>query len=137
MREIAQRPRSAALDAVRVMSIIAIVAGHAWTRDRTALAVYPWHVPVFFFLTGYLWSGRRSLEDEARRRLSTLGRPYVFWLIVLAVPTVVLIGSEADERISGALRGGTQAIQPFTTFWFVSVLLATTLLFRGSSQMRV
>lgn len=91
--------RSVGVDTVRVIAIVAIVAGHAWTRDRSALVVYPWHVPLFFILSGYLWSGRRSLDQEARRRLETLGRPYLFWLLVL-------IASNAHRPWPGGERPG-------------------------------
>lgn len=128
--------RSVGVDTVRVIAIVAIVAGHAWTRDRSALVVYPWHVPLFFILSGYLWSGRRSLDQEARRRLETLGRPYLFWLLVLIASTLIVLGPEARDRVIGALRGGAEALQPFTTFWFVSALLVTVLCSRSCSTHR-
>lgn len=65
MRHTPAPSRSVGIDVVRVIAIVAIVAGHAWTRVRSALVVHAWHVPVFFILSGYLWSGRRSLRQEA------------------------------------------------------------------------
>lgn len=127
------RPRSGGIDAVCTLGILAIVAGHAWTRDATALAFYTWHVPVFFFLSGYLWSGRRSFGGEVRQRLATLGKPYVFWLVVLAALTAVVLpvaGEDPDNRLMGAVYGGAAAVQPFTTFWFVSVLLVAVLVYK-------
>lgn len=73
--------------------------------------------------------GTPLAQAGGRRRLETLGRPYAFWLVALIAPTIVVLGPEATDRIAGALRGGAAALQPFTTFWFVSALLATTLLF--------
>ncbi|MGK9149030.1 acyltransferase family protein [Plantibacter flavus] len=126
--------RSVGIDALRVVGIVAVIAGHVWSADPVLAAlVYPWHVPVFFFLTGYLWSSGRSLGDEWRKRSQTLGIPYIAWFLVIMVFFVgrQVLGSGLDLQADlMQLAGGANATRPFTTFWFVSVLLATALLYR-------
>jgi fucose 4-O-acetylase-like acetyltransferase len=126
------RERSAGVDAVRVLGVIAVIAGHVWASGPIPHWVYPWHVPVFFVITGYLWSDRRSLAAEAHRRFTTLGRPYLAWLVMLiaAVAAAAWLrgGASPGPAITGALWGGAHATRPFTTFWFVSGLLFTVLL---------
>ena len=109
----------------------AIDAGHAWTREVTGDWLYPWHVPVFFILSGYLFAPERSLRAEATRRLRSLGQPYLFWFLVL---TAVLLGRGFDDtgaRIIRGMIGGGVAGMPYITFWFVSTLFFVTLLFRA------
>ncbi|WOO96347.1 acyltransferase family protein [Micrococcus terreus] len=102
------------------------------------MAFYTWHVPVFFFLSGYLWSGRRTFTGEVRQRLESLGKPYLFWLVVLAALTAVVLPAtyeDPSQRLLGALYGGAAAVQPFTTLWFVSVLLVSVLLYKAISPL--
>ena len=68
--------RLAGIDVLRVLGIIAVIVGHGWGQvDWVRAAIYSWHVPLFFVLTGYFWSSDRSMSDEARRRGDSLARP--------------------------------------------------------------
>ncbi|MFL6065424.1 MAG: hypothetical protein ACJ72G_12205 [Friedmanniella sp.] len=44
--------RSGGIDALRVLAILAVVLGHVWLSDFVYKLVCPWHVAIFFFLTG-------------------------------------------------------------------------------------
>lgn len=129
------KQRSSAIDAVRVLGIIAVVAGHVWEAQLTPF-VYTWHVPLFFFLTGYFWSAKRSIANEAKRRGRVLGLPYVTWLVIIGIPYALsqLSGGLSLSTFAGPLYGGGAAVRPFTTFWFVSVLFFTALLYRAISS---
>ncbi|HEV7957819.1 MAG: acyltransferase 3 [Microbacteriaceae bacterium] len=122
--------RSAALDAVRVIGVTAVVAGHAIPDEGFREVLFAWHVPVFFFLSGYLWNRRRGLRDEWLSRSRSLAKPYLFWLAVIGVPYVIVLLSSGGGDWIGPLLGGANANEPFTTFWFVSVLFFSALLFR-------
>lgn len=126
--------RSGAIDAVRVLGIVAVVVGHSWNLTAVNLATYTWHVPLFFFLSGYLWRARRQLRDELRIRWRTLARPYAAWFVLVGVALVGLSAIRGNPPdfgfFLGPLYGGYLAVSPYTTFWFVSALFATTLLTR-------
>ncbi|MET3768220.1 fucose 4-O-acetylase-like acetyltransferase [Marisediminicola sp. UYEF4] len=127
--------RSAALDAVRVLGVAAVVVGHAIPDEGFRTALFGWHVPLFFFLSGYLWKrNRNGIRDEWRSRWRSLAGPYLFWLAVIGVPyAIVLVTTSAERDLDdwiGPLLGGANANEPFTTFWFLSVLLFSVLLFR-------
>jgi fucose 4-O-acetylase-like acetyltransferase len=127
--------RSAAIDAVRVMGVVAVVVGHAIPDEGFRAALFGWHVPVFFLLSGYLWKPNRdSIRDEWRSRRRSLAGPYLFWLVVIGVPYAIALLAVPGERDLdgwvGPLLGGANANEPFTTFWFVSVLLFSVVLFR-------
>ncbi|QMU97969.1 acyltransferase [Microbacterium esteraromaticum] len=129
--------RSGAIDAVRLLGCVAIVAGHVWTRDATAEILYTWHVPLFFFLAGWFWTPQRSMRTELSKRWRTLGKPYVAWVLLLSLTTCLLIVANRAEpdRLLGGLWGGSAALQPFTTIWFVSVLFFTAVLYRAISPL--
>lgn len=127
--------RSGAIDLVRLIAVTAIVAGHAFTQEATAMWLYSWHVPVFFILTGYLWKPDRTLPVELSRRTLSLGRPYIFGFVVLTAVLLVVDASGAAERILGGLEGGRSAHMPYVTLWFVSALFFTTLAFRAIGRL--
>jgi acyltransferase len=118
--------RAAAIDAVRVFGIVAIVVGHVWSTTQITRLVYPWHVPIFFFLTGYLWTTGRSVNMEVRSRSRSLLVPYVSWLIIIGFAYVgyrTATGTSLNVAMIGkVVYGGSFATRPFSTFWFVTAL---------------
>ncbi len=51
--------RDVTLDILRVVGIAAVVVAHVWFREEWAHAfIFSWNMPLFFFLTGYLWKDR-------------------------------------------------------------------------------
>ena len=130
-----KRPRSAAVDAVRVLGIVAIVVGHTWPGSIEIRRVIGlWQVPAFFLLAGYLWSGSRGWLDDLRHRARALLRPYAFWLVVIGVPflLVALTQGENVVRLGAALVRGQQLGRPFSAFWFVVALFLTGVALRSA-----
>ncbi|WP_258141920.1 MULTISPECIES: acyltransferase family protein [unclassified Arthrobacter] len=128
------RARAADLDAIRLLGIVAVVVGHVWTSGPLTDALFAWHVPVFFILTGYLWKPGRTLRDEVTRRSKTLLVPYVAWLVVLSIAFASVeylrSGSLPVEALRNAVYGGAFAVRPYSAFWFVPVLFFTAVLCR-------
>lgn len=128
------RARAADLDAIRLIGIAAVVVGHVWTSGPFTDALFAWHVPVFFILTGYLWKSGRTVRDEITRRSKTLLVPYVAWLVVLSVAFASVeylrSGSLPVEALRNAVYGGAFAVRPYSAFWFVPVLFFTAVLCR-------
>lgn len=124
--------RSAGLDAVRVLALVAVVAGHVWLSvPPLHIALFAWHVPVFFFLTGLLQRPGRSLAAEARRRLATLGVPYLVWMAIVLIAYAAVAGSVDWARSAGIASGLDAVHRPFHTFWFLTALLFTAVLSRA------
>jgi acyltransferase len=74
------------IDALRIVAIAVVVVAHVWTDNYALrLASYTWHVPVFFFLSGYLVSPGRPLRRELAARWRTLGVPYIVWLVLITL----------------------------------------------------
>ncbi|WP_187290436.1 acyltransferase family protein [Curtobacterium sp. B18] len=127
--------RSVAVDLVRVVGVIAIVAGHTWDQRHFAQAgLYTWHVPVFFVLTGYLWKSGRTTRDELGRRARTLLVPYLSWLVLVTVIWAAFraaVGDPADTKTLSLLPlGGDWISRPYSAFWFVTCLFVAAVLMR-------
>ncbi|HEY5222463.1 MAG TPA: acyltransferase family protein [Microbacteriaceae bacterium] len=129
----ALKERSGAIDAVRVVGVIAVVAGHTLGTPFVHTLVYSWHVPLFFFLAGYFWSPRSSLTQELAKRTRTLVVPYLTWFVLIALAFVTLdstLESSTVARLFAPFSNGQDSAMPYTTFWFVAVLFFSLILLR-------
>jgi acyltransferase len=125
--------RSGAIDAVRVAGICAVVMGHCVTEPWVRPALYSWHVPLFFILAGYFWSENRSLKSEIIARARSLGRPYLSWLLLIAVVFIPLDSTLEGFNpglVTAQFQNGQNSAMSYSTFWFVSVLLFAVILRR-------
>jgi fucose 4-O-acetylase-like acetyltransferase len=93
--------------------------------------LYPWHVPLFFFLSGYFWSENRTLHFEVRNRVKSLLVPYLFWLVVIAVWWTGQLGAVGPATFSRLLLGGSGLTGPFAAFWFVTALFVAVIVLRA------
>ncbi|MGP6204417.1 acyltransferase family protein [Microbacterium sp. F2] len=119
------KERSAAIDAVRVIGMLAVIAGHIWITQESRQWIYTWQLPLFFILTGYLWSGTRSFRSEIAVRARTLLLPYVSWFAIIAVIAWSTRALQDELTFGQALRqvwGGAYLTTPFWAFWFAPAL---------------
>ncbi|RNE59095.1 acyltransferase family protein [Cryobacterium tepidiphilum] len=137
--KIPAKPRSHAIDLVRLIGIVAIVAGHSSTSAWVSPWLFSWHVPVFFVISGYLWSPSRSTKLEFTKRARTLLLPYVTWLVIVSVLWFgfrMARGESIDWSFSqNLLLGGWYIPRPYSAFWFVTALFIATVLMRWLSNL--
>ena len=124
--------RSVGVDALRVLGVTAVVYTHVFGADPLRDVLFAWHVPLFFVLTGYLWTPGRSLVGEVRRRASSLLLPYLVWLVIVMSPLVgdLLLHGQGSFPLESAVRGGTALGGQFAAFWFVTALFVAAVLAR-------
>ncbi len=116
-----------------MIGIVAIIAGHVWTQVRVEDLVFAWHVPVFFFLTGWLWNDKRTIRAEISSRSRSLLVPYVSWLVligIVAIARVVHNHGPVLGLMKHMVEGGRYLGRPFSAFWFVTALFALCILRR-------
>lgn len=121
------------MDAVRVLGVVAVVAGHVWSNSISVALFYPWHVALFFFLAGYLWNNKRNIGEEVAVRWRTILIPYIAWLGIIGAAYwafLVVTHNFTLGSVAYTVYGGYFATRPFTAFWFVSVLFFTAVLYR-------
>lgn len=116
--------RSTAVDLLRILGIIGVVAGHgfsdyAWSRP----AFFTWQVPLFFMLSGFLYKPV-PLGTEIRRRAQSLLLPYFFWLAIVTIVHILTVGPSQIDRTFwlNLLKGGSYIGFPYSAFWFITAL---------------
>ncbi|MCI4589020.1 acyltransferase family protein [Sphingobium sp. BYY-5] len=124
------------VDVARGIGIIAVVAGHVWTSGPLRNAMYSFHMPLFFLLSGML-SRSHPVGDFTRRQWVGQMRPYAAFLILLIVADQIIerlkgnfpIFHQWPEDVAPILLGGSWLRGPFTIFWFVPCLMVARIAF--------
>lgn len=111
--------------------MLGIVAGHLWTAHAWVRPVlFTWHVPIFFFLAGYLWNEHRSLVAEVRHRAMTVLLPCLAWIVVLALLLERAHPASAVHDVLHQLWESRGLERPFWAFWFAPALFVATVGYR-------
>jgi fucose 4-O-acetylase-like acetyltransferase len=122
------------VDVLRIISIAAVVLGHAYgPRLPGGAYLEIWRMPLFFFLTGYFWTLGRPFIHEVRNRWNTLAVPYLVWAVIMSVAAWAWTQGTPEDfwpLMANGWYGGSDQTPPWWAFWFISVLFFVTLLRR-------
>lgn len=129
--------RAVGIDIGRFLGICAIVVGHLSSTPWVAKATFTWHVPVFFFLTGVLWSPGATVRQDVVKRVVSLGRPYLAWLLAISGLATLYEALEGDhhfivQRARSIVLGGSYLTTPLHCFLASSAASSSLAFFVGS-----
>lgn len=79
------------IDAAKGYGMILVILAHIAEYTPVGLAIYSFHMPMFFFLSGYLLSVRGSFIDFAVRKTKRLLVPYFLYAIPLVLWDAIVI----------------------------------------------
>lgn len=82
--------------------------------------IYSFHMPAFFFVSGYVCYSAQLRWSKVGRRAKSLLLPFVTWAVIVAVLSGDFVGCLTDI-----------AIRPDNGYWFLYVLFVITLLFHS------
>lgn len=126
------------IDVARGLGIIAVVIGHVWTRGPLRDAMYSFHMPLFFLLSGLL-ARPQPVAHFTSRLFASQMRPYAAFLILLVLLDQLIehakgnrpIFSDWPQDLLPILLGGSWLRGPFTIFWFVPCLMVARIIFNA------
>lgn len=105
--------------------ILCVILGHI-SFHSLSIWIYSFHIPLFFFLSGYLFNEKRSFIPFLRKKIKTLLIPYVFFsflYICFDKEFVISFYSLKTICINFVLQ------QRYTPLWFISSLFVANILF--------
>jgi len=139
------------VDIARGIAMICIILGHLGNPSINRV-VFTFHVPIFFFITGYFTNNKRRLPEFAKNKLRTLIVPYIIACLAIIILGTLLGAHYGDAAsafkgwLSASLYGaGDSYTVPFTikgigAIWFLwatfwgSIFLRISLNFNKSSR---
>ena len=77
------------IDIARGIAIICIIIGHLGIEKINRI-VFTFHVPIFFFITGYFINRKRTIKEFVVNKIKTLLIPYVCTCFVIIVLSVLI-----------------------------------------------
>lgn len=83
-------------------------------------AIYSFHMPLFFFLSGCFFSRGANLAEFARTRIVHMAYPYFLWSLLLGAASIA-----ASEFVNNPLSLSALAklfVHPVQQFWFLYAL---------------
>ena len=123
------------IDIAKSIGILLVVFGHSASPFTTIKRYIFWfHMPFFFFLSGYLYKARYNYWMYFKRKFLHLLVPYISFLILLSIPGYIRLfsdylqtGSIYDIFYATARKifGGRELTGTFAIFWFVTCLFFT------------
>jgi len=123
--------RDRSIDYARSLGILLVVAGHSqgpWPLEK---AIYSFHMPLFFLLSGYL-STTTPMREMLRSKVRSLIIPYLIACII----TFIVFGKELwnssetwTKLLFGIFSGGFNGTMEFNSpLWFLPTLFTIFIL---------
>jgi fucose 4-O-acetylase-like acetyltransferase len=135
---------------LKALAIIAVVVGHSDTP--LVKIIYLYHMPLFFFISGYLYNDKYSLNPlkQIKNKILTLFIPFIkYEFIFLALNNIFVklgIYTLVDAKVEGLAKGKLysaadyikvakwifsfeNAMSLLGAFWFIPALFFTSILF--------
>lgn len=124
----------------RGLAIIGMVIGHVVDHSYLTVFIYKWHMPLFFFFSGFFFDiNRYSFKGFVWKRIKSLYIPFLFWTLLMICFHNVLVSNgicagtfyDYDKLKVLVYRAVFEMRQyePFLgTFWFFPQLLAVNIL---------
>lgn len=98
--------------------------------------IYQFHMPLFFFISGFLYNNRTNLIELVKNKSKQLLVPYVTYLILIYsiqqyeyFKTSPVTSREIIMLVSRFFLGGRWLSSYTTVFWFITSLFFTQIIF--------
>lgn len=123
------------IDYAKAIGITTVVMGHSvYTNPHIVSVIFLFHMPLFFFISGYLFNAKKSIADITKSNLKTLLVPYILFNLILLGINVVQCGAKlmltgVNSFQDNVLVPGFNALcgfggnLPVGTTWFLLALI--------------
>lgn len=138
------------IDVLYTIGIILVLIGHSHSSDWSSFRgttlekaiqfIYTFHMPLFFFISGFLFQNSHSLQERGyetyiKDKALRLLTPYLFWSLIAAIPKYYV----ENSSFTGVGKAVLDVfINPRASvwghFWFLPVLFLTYVIFGAAKK---
>lgn len=124
------------VDLYRGIGIILMILGHLHISDDFSKYIHAFHMPMFFFISGFFWKGARdSFFVFLSRKTKSLLVPYVtYWLVNMMVRTILTSKAITLDNIFHFLIEPTEGMSIASALWFLVALFVCETLYWLSNR---
>ncbi|QAA34770.1 MULTISPECIES: acyltransferase family protein [Clostridium] len=122
------------VDVCKGLAILAIFIGHIGPQDIITTFVFRYHVPLFFFLSGFFFSRRKVLtaKDYIIKCIKGTLVPYMFFCAINIVVEIVVNNGDVS-KIPAFLTQGLFGVRDHIDFavqlWFLTCLFSIQIIY--------
>ena len=102
---VAENTRKNWIDAAKGYGMILVILGHITEYSPVGMIIYSFHMPLFFFLSGYLFSVKRSFGEFAHNKTRRLIVPYFIYAIPLILWDVFAVKGRSYWQYAPVFEG--------------------------------
>ncbi|KAA6436759.1 acyltransferase family protein [Dyadobacter flavalbus] len=122
------------IDFFKGFGALLVVFGHSNLPENLAWWIWSFHMPMFFFISGYLFNGDKTIDLNRvlKRRVETLLIPYLFFSILFIIILPVLNNTSKIPHEIGSYREVIKIVHDGwkgLALWFIPVLFFTEIIF--------
>lgn len=119
------------IDLYRGIGIILMILGHLHISDGFSKYIHAFHMPMFFFISGFFWKGTKgSFFVFIRRKAKSLLIPYVlYWMINMIVRTILTSKAITLNNVYHFLIEPTEGMSIASALWFLVALFVCEVLY--------
>lgn len=105
------------IDYAKAIGITTVVMGHSvYTNPHIVDVIFLFHMPLFFFISGYLFNAKKSIADITKSNLKTLLVPYILFNLILLGINVAQCG--VKSMLTGVNSFQENVFEPaWNTLW--------------------
>ncbi|MFP9099570.1 acyltransferase family protein [Flavobacterium sp. RHBU_24] len=127
-QQIQQHLRIEWIDALKGIGILSVVVGHIYSGNLK-LFIFLFHMPLFFFIGGFLFKPVLSFKDFFSKKTIHLLVPYFAFLVCILTPQEIMLLLDGKETIlKWIIRfvcGGVLLFEWTGVFWFTTCFFLT------------
>lgn len=120
--------RNKQIDVLKGIGAILVVIGHIVTGTIKNI-IYAFHMPLFFFLSGYVFNTKKKFKEFVINNIKSLLIPFYIFNIISLLFNIEYIQNNSLSKILDGIFYYNSAIVWNTSLWFFIVLFNTKILF--------
>lgn len=125
--------RNPHIDLLKGIAIITVVIGHCWTLDSSVRNfIYSFHMPLFFCISGYLFSTKAPFGKFVISKAKSVLKPYAFYYLCSYLCAVLIFKTPMGilDGIKGLLLGGNYCGKVLNSpLWYLPIFFIASVVF--------